>query len=52
MNTQQEDQDATQNSAYDPFPEPQTIPSGWDTTTLCSQPQSGSDMDKDDPAED
>ncbi len=26
MTTQDEDEDANQNSAYNPFPEPQTIP--------------------------
>ena len=32
MNTQDENQDTVQTSAYNPFPEPQTIPSGWDTS--------------------
>jgi hypothetical protein len=40
MNTQDENQDATHNSAYNPFPEPQTIPSGWDTSVFSSAPQS------------
>jgi hypothetical protein len=51
MNTQQEDQETTQNSAYDPFPEPQTIPSGWDTSTFFSKPQTDSDLDEDNSAE-
>lgn len=34
MNTQDENQDATYNSAYNPFPEPQTIPTGWDTSVF------------------
>ena len=42
MNTKDENQDTTQNSAYNPFPEPQTIPSGWDTSEFffTSQPVS------------
>ena len=42
MNTKEENQDTTQNSAYNPFPEPQTIPSGWDTSEFffTSQPVS------------
>ena len=36
MNTQDENLDAAQNSAYNPFPEPQTIPSGWDTSGFYS----------------
>jgi hypothetical protein len=39
MNPQNETQDATFNSAYNPFPEPQTIPSGWDYSALTSAPQ-------------
>ncbi len=35
MNTQDENQDTVQ-TARDSFPEPQTIPSGWDTSTLSS----------------
>jgi len=38
MNTQDESQDTVQSAAYNPFPEPQTIPSGWDTSTLFSAP--------------
>jgi hypothetical protein len=38
MNTPNEDQDVV-NSAYNPFPEPQTIPSGWDYTALTSKPE-------------
>jgi hypothetical protein len=37
MNTQDENQDT--NSAYNPFPEPQTIPSGWDTSVFASAPK-------------
>ncbi len=35
MNTQDENQDTVQ-TARDSFPEPQTIPSGWDTSTFSS----------------
>ena len=35
MNTQDENQDTAQNSAYNPFPQPQTIPAGWDTSVFC-----------------
>jgi len=39
MNTQNENQDAAQNSAYNPFPQPQTIPAGWDTSVFASVSQ-------------
>jgi hypothetical protein len=39
MNPQDENQDNVQNPAYNPFPEPQTIPSGWDTSVFFSSPQ-------------
>jgi hypothetical protein len=39
MNTQDENQDIVRSSAYDPFPEPQTIPSGWDTSGFFSEPE-------------
>jgi hypothetical protein len=46
MNTHDEDQNVSENSAYNPFPEPQTIPSGWDLSVLTLTPQSDSDMDE------
>ena len=49
MNTQNEDQDTAQTSARTPFPEPQTIPSGWDTSTFS--PASASDEQEDDSVE-
>ena len=49
MNPQNEDQDF--NSAYNPFPEPQTIPSGWDYSALMSTPQTDSVDQEDDFAE-
>jgi hypothetical protein len=39
MNTQNENQETTQNSAYNPFPQPQTIPTGWDTSVFASAQQ-------------
>jgi len=39
MNTQDENQDTAQSSARESFPEPQTIPSGWDTSTFSSDEQ-------------
>jgi hypothetical protein len=51
MNTQNEDRDVTVNSAYNPFPEPQTIPSGWDTSGFFSTPQTDSVMDEEDESE-
>lgn len=51
MNTQNEDHEVTHNTAYNPFPEPRTIPSGWDTSTFFSKPQADSDIDEDDSTE-
>ncbi len=39
MNTQNENQETAQNSAYNPFPQPQTIPTGWDTSVFASAQQ-------------
>jgi hypothetical protein len=50
MTTQNENQDAVQNSAYNPFPQPQTIPFGWDTSVF-SAPQPASAMEEDDSAQ-
>ena len=36
MTTQNEDRDVFQTHCFDPFPEPQTIPAGWDLSTLLS----------------
>jgi hypothetical protein len=41
MNTQNENQEV--NSAYNPFPQPQTIPSGWDTSVFASAQQNDVD---------
>lgn len=51
MNTPNEDRDVIDNSAYNPFPEPQTIPSGWDTSGFFSTPQTDSVMGEEDESE-
>jgi len=35
---QTNNQDVAQSQYFDPFPKPQTIPAGWDTSTLLSAP--------------
>jgi hypothetical protein len=49
MNTQNENQEST--SIRNPFPEPQTIPTGWDTSVFASAPQSVSIEEAEDSAE-
>ena len=44
MNTQSDDQDILENSAYNPFPEPQTIPAGWDLSGLMQPPHAETEM--------
>lgn len=51
MNTPNEDRDVAQSSAYNPFPEPQTIPSGWDTSGFFSAPQTDFALEGDDSPE-
>ncbi len=51
MNNQNEDRDIVQTSAFNPFPEPQTIPSGWDTSGFFSAACADSVVDEDDSAE-
>jgi hypothetical protein len=51
MNTQNENQDTVQTSTRNPFPEPQTIPTGWDTSVFSSAPQDDSASEADDSAE-
>ena len=51
MNTPNEEQDVTFNSAYNPFPEPRTIPFGWDLSEFTAAPQVDSVMDEEDSAE-
>jgi hypothetical protein len=47
MTTQDENQDTVRPSAYNPFPEPQTIPSGWDTSVFFSAPDSAEEEEDD-----
>lgn len=49
MNTQDQNQDTAETSARNSFPEPQTIPSGWDTSTFSSA--SAPDEQEDDTVE-
>ena len=51
MNTQDENQEIAHSSAYNPFPEPQTIPSGWDLSEFLSAPEPAPVTEADDSAE-
>lgn len=51
MSTQNENQDVTPTHWFDPFPEPHTLPSGWDLSGLFSDPQPASVTEEDDPDE-
>jgi hypothetical protein len=51
MNTNNEEQEVICNSAYNPFPEPQTIPSGWDISGLTLALQIESDVPAEDSSE-
>ena len=48
MTTQDEERDVSQSHPFEPFPEPQTIPVGWDTSTLLSPVESVSVQQTDD----
>jgi hypothetical protein len=50
MNPTNEERDVTQH-CFDPFPEPQTIPAGWDTSTLLSTPTTASVQEAEDSTE-
>ena len=39
MNTQDDNRDVSQSQYFDPFPQPQTIPAGWDLSGLFPAPQ-------------
>jgi hypothetical protein len=39
MNTQDEERDVFTSHCFEPFPEPQTIPSGWDLSGFLSAPE-------------
>ena len=51
MTTQDEERDVSQSHPFEPFPEPQTIPVGWDTSTLLSPATTDSVMDEVDSSE-
>lgn len=50
MNTQNDDRDV-QAHCFEPFPEPQTIPSGWDLSEIMTTPQPASFEQSDDASE-
>lgn len=39
MNTRNEDRETIVSHCFEPFPEPQTIPSGWDLSGVLSAPE-------------
>ncbi len=47
MSTQNEDQDFVQTDWFDPFPEPHTIPAGWDISGFFATPQADSIQEDD-----
>jgi hypothetical protein len=51
MNTQDENRDIVHSSTNNPFPEPQTIPAGWDISVLLSTPESAPVEQEDDSAD-
>ena len=50
MTTHNEERDVNQH-CFDPFPEPQTIPAGWDTSAILSAPITVSVQEVEDLAE-
>jgi hypothetical protein len=51
MNTQNDDKEVVRTQYFEPFPEPQTIPSGWDMSTILSAPTTDSIQDTEDSSE-
>lgn len=39
MTTHNEERDVFNSHCFDPFPEPQTMPAGWDLSALLSAPK-------------
>ena len=39
MSTPEENTNASETPIFDPFPEPQTMPSGWDLSGLTPDPE-------------
>ncbi len=48
MNALDHDPETVQSFAYNPFPEPQTIPTGWDTSAIFATAQPASEEGVDD----
>jgi len=46
-----EEQDVFRTQYFDPFPQPQTIPAGWDTSAILSAPKPAPVMDEEDSTE-
>ncbi|MEW6285786.1 MAG: hypothetical protein AB1509_06135 [Chloroflexota bacterium] len=42
MKEENENLDAVQSHCFDPFPEPQTVPSGWDVSVFYAAPSAAS----------
>ncbi len=51
MTTQNEDRDFVRSEWFEPFPEPHTIPSGWDLSGLFPSPPTDSVTERDSSAE-
>ena len=51
MNPQDENNDTVYGAAFNPFPEPQTIPAGWDTSAFASAPKPTSNEQAERPVE-
>jgi len=50
MTTRDEDRDTPPTPTRDPFPQPQTIPSGWDLSGILAPPESDAALDDEAPA--
>ena len=50
MNPENEERDVMQQHCFESFPEPQTIPAGWDTSAILSVPVVASAHQADDSA--
>ena len=51
MNNQDQDRGIVPPNNFEPFPEPQTIPSGWDLSELLSAPEPDTVPEEDDSVE-
>lgn len=51
MTTHTEERDVFNSHCFDPFPEPQTMPAGWDLSALLSAPKMDSTSQAEDSAE-